>query len=443
MKTPTFKVAFIDDEEQILKALRRSMRKQPIECQYFRNAKALLAELSNSEFDVIVSDMRMPDMDGAKLFEELENRGDPAIRVLLTGHSDQADTVKAINDGQIFKYLNKPWSDEVLFETIKDAIRMRFSQKEQERLQEVTKEQNVLLKDSYHFMEKKVDTANAELDQTMDMLEVAYKETKVAIDQCVRLLADSLSKRVSPFPGYNSEVAQFSVILAKQLELSEPSIKSLEYAALVNDIGKVEFPDHLLSPDAEMTRLQLKEFKKHPILADHMLLSVDYLHDAGRIVRQHRERWDGRGYPDGLQADEIDIEAQLLSLAVDFIVMVREYERKGEEGLDQAKIDIAKRFGQHYLPSLARPFEISCEIYKDSRHSPYEEIVKLVDCTEGKTLTRDLQSKGGVLLVTKGTELTEKLLDRLKKVQAFEDTEYLLHIFVSSLEHEEIDPDDD
>ncbi len=422
-------IAFIDDEVQITRALQRTLRKEPYQCFFYNSAAEFLADIGAHEFDVVVSDMRMPDMDGAELFKTLIERQHPAIKILLTGQADQQDTIKAINDGGIYRFLAKPWSDEELLQTLKEAVQLRISQKKRNKIQKLTSVQNKILKSSKETLTQKVEAQSAELEQTMGMYEEAYKETRVAVDQCVRLLSDSLNKRVSLYTGYNAEVAQFAGFMADFLKLETDRSKNLEYAALLNDIGKAEFSNEILQTSPElMSKPQRSEFQKHPELAQAMLTSVGYLQESANILLMHRERWDGRGFPHHLVGAQISEEAQVLSVSVDFITCVHQQQALGENAIPTVAEELKSRFGQFYAANFYEAFANAVKQYRQVSTVLGEEVLRLEHCSEDLVLTRDLLSKGGLTLVTKGTHLTNKLIERLKRVAELEEAIYLVHV---------------
>lgn len=118
----TAKVLLVDDEENILRSLQRILRREPWELTTATSGEEALAILANDKFDVIISDARMPGMDGPTLLAEIRKKYPWTIRILLTGYADINSTVKAINDGQIYRYISKPWDDDELRLIIRQAL---------------------------------------------------------------------------------------------------------------------------------------------------------------------------------------------------------------------------------------------------------------------------------------------------------------------------------
>lgn len=135
-------VLFVDDEPSILSALRRLFRPRGYRILLADSGEAGLAMLENEPVDLVVSDMRMPEMDGTALLEQVRERWPTVGRILLTGYADVGSTVAAINRGQIHRYVAKPWDDRELLMCVHDGLERRRLEKENRALLELTRTQN-------------------------------------------------------------------------------------------------------------------------------------------------------------------------------------------------------------------------------------------------------------------------------------------------------------
>lgn len=140
--TEPLRVLFVDDEENILRALHRLFRKEPWELAFAGSgAEALARGETEGPFDVVVTDQRMPGMTGAELLQEVRRRWPHAIRLILSGYTDVQAVLDAVNQGAIYKFLTKPWDDDVLRETVREAVEVVRLRRENERLQETVRSQ--------------------------------------------------------------------------------------------------------------------------------------------------------------------------------------------------------------------------------------------------------------------------------------------------------------
>jgi response regulator RpfG family c-di-GMP phosphodiesterase len=171
-------VLFVDDEPSILSALRRLFRPQGYTILTAESGAAGLAALEQQPVDLVVSDMRMPVMDGAQFLEQVRSRWPEVMRILLTGYADVTSTIAAINRGEIFRYIAKPWNDEEIILTVREALEHRRLKAENTRLLALTRAQNEELLRLNTGLEAQVASRTAELSQTLAMLETSHGDRK-------------------------------------------------------------------------------------------------------------------------------------------------------------------------------------------------------------------------------------------------------------------------
>lgn len=134
--------------------------------------------MATQPVDLIMSDARMPVMDGATLLAETHRLYPATSRILLTGYADLTMIIKAINEGQIHRYISKPWNDEEMLLVLRQSLEHQHSDRERLRLEQLTLQQNDQLKALNATLEKRVLARTSELQQTADMLDLAYDELK-------------------------------------------------------------------------------------------------------------------------------------------------------------------------------------------------------------------------------------------------------------------------
>ncbi len=139
------KILCVDDEPNVLSALRRMFSLEGCQISVAEGGQAALQAMANETFDVIISDMQMPEMNGAQLLQQVRAQWPETMRIMLTGTADLANAVAAINQGEIYRYVSKPWSDEELMGIVKSAVAFANLAKERQRLTELTQTQNKAL----------------------------------------------------------------------------------------------------------------------------------------------------------------------------------------------------------------------------------------------------------------------------------------------------------
>ena len=172
------KVLLVDDEESILNSLRRLLRSQPYDVLLATSGAQALEILTQQPVDLVMSDARMPNMDGATLLAHVHELYPATTRIMLTGYADPAAIIKAINEGRINRYISKPWNDDEMLVTLRQALEHQHSERERQRLEQLAQVQNDQLKLLNSTLEKHVAARTAELQQTADMLDLAYEELK-------------------------------------------------------------------------------------------------------------------------------------------------------------------------------------------------------------------------------------------------------------------------
>lgn len=156
-------------------------------------------------------------------------------------------------------------------------------------------------------------------------------------------LANSLEKKDKYTKNHCERVTKYSLAIAKKMGLNKEELLGLEFAGLLHDIGKIEIPSEIINKQGALTEEEYKIIKKHPELGFELLKNLTFLDSSSRILLQHHERVDGKGYPYGLEADEIDKLAKILAVAdaYDAMTTVRPY-RKGKLNNEQAIMEFKR-----------------------------------------------------------------------------------------------------
>ncbi len=234
LPVPPATILCVDDEANILAALRRLFRPAGYKVLLGNSgAEGLqLLEAENGEVDVVISDMRMPEMDGARFLAQVRARWPKAARILLTGYADIESTVAAINQGEIYRYIAKPWNDSEVMLTVKDVLERKALEREKARLEELTRRQNEELKSLNASLEEKVQARTQELA-------LANEKLKTSFMTSIRVFANLIELREGRMAGHSRRVADLSRKTAKQMNLSPRDSQDVFLAGLLHDIGKL------------------------------------------------------------------------------------------------------------------------------------------------------------------------------------------------------------
>jgi response regulator RpfG family c-di-GMP phosphodiesterase len=406
---------FVDDEPNILSALRRLFR--PLGYRIFTaEGGAQGLEIFEKEtIDLVISDMRMPVMDGAQFLEQVRLKSPETIRILLTGYADISSTIDAINKGQIYRYIAKPWEDNDICLSVRYALEQKVLAREKARLEELTRRQNEELKDLNSNLEAKVKARTEEVRQTMGFLEVAHERLKKSFLTSIRVFSNLMELREGEMAGHSRRVAELARKLAVRMGMSDAEAQDVMVAALLHDIGQIGLPDKLLHRQFNMlTGEERAAVMKHPVVGQAALMALEQLQGAAKLIRSHHERFDGQGFPDSLSGLAIPLGARVLTVANEYDAAQQGYLTNKRLSAEAALAYIRESRGRRYDPQVVDAFVAMMS--SDGETAPRGQEIALppADLKPGMVLTRDLVMRDGLLLLAKDYILDETLVDQLK-----------------------------
>ena len=197
MTHPAHRVLFVDDEQHILNALERCLRKEPYQCSFAGSGAEALAMLSRQPFDIVVSDMRMPRMTGVELLKQVASQYPQTMRLVLSAWADSNDILDAVNEGHIYRYIIKPWDDRALRTVLRQAVEVKALQVRNRELIEKLQRYN-------RELEQRVEQRTAELLKIRNMAEIGKYASQIvhnlnnplhAISGVIDLLRSNIKKQ--------------------------------------------------------------------------------------------------------------------------------------------------------------------------------------------------------------------------------------------------------
>ncbi len=426
---PPATLLFVDDEQNILASLKRLFRPLGYTIHTANGGAEGLSVLEKEPVDVVVSDMRMPDMDGAQFLEQVATRWPDTVRILLTGYADIASTVAAVNKGGIWKYINKPWDDTDLKQSVHNALERKFLVDENRRLEQLTRKQNEALRELNTGLEAKVAARVSEIQQMMDQLDLTHETLKKSYAQSVKVFSSLIEMRERNGRGHARRVAELAQKLAEKLGMSNADMQDVGYASLLHDIGKIALPDKLLAtPFSELQPTERLEVLKHPVIGQGVLMTLEPLQETGRLIRSHHELWDGHGYPDGLSGEKIPLGARILAVASDYDALQLGSLTATRMTPKNAHDFIVKNSGKRYDPKVVAAF--SGLTADNTLTAPVETGIKVTsrDLRAGMAISNDLVTKDGVLLLSRGYLLDEHLIAKIQSVEKSLAAEFEIYV---------------
>lgn len=432
----------VDDEKAITRALHRLFRKEGYHILTAESGLKGLEKLHQLEKPVsmIISDQRMPEMNGAKFLEKSKAICPEAIRYLLTGYSDLDAVMQAVNKGEIHRYLTKPWNDSDLLLQVAQSLEHYELVSENKRLTALTAAQNAKLSDLNKNLEGKVKERTAQVIAQNKALEKINRMLEASFMDSIRLLT-ALVEIIKPALGKQMRhVAQLSRKVAEEFRLSAAELDKIEMAGMIHDIGLLGLPDELQSKDVkQMSDEQYRLFREHPVIGSVILDSVDKLADVGELVLFHHEYVNGQGFPNGLRKSQIPLGSRIISAASDYLGITSTWPRDARKLVrytrryfdasvwksftvtDDPEVTIEEAAEKKLLIESNQKYDMDVvtaliKVIRKSKNIDPSYAINLKEIKAGMVLMEDLRLNDGRLLLTKGTKLKETTTQTIQSI---------------------------
>ena len=365
----------VDDEPNVLKSLRRLFRGADYVVHLAESGAKGLEVLEQESIDLIISDMRMPHMDGAEFLTQAATRWPDVVRILLTGYADIESTIAAVNQGKIYSYCSKPWEDKELKSLVAKAIEEKRLREERVQLFEIIHKQNAQLKDLNGNLEAKVEQRTGQLKTSFRQLDKAHGTLKKQYTDSIKTFAKIIEMRPGIRSGHSTYIANFSRLVAIKLGMSEIDTKSILYAGLLLQIGKMGLADELLSQAFfEMKAETRNSYLKHALEGESLLKEMVQLKDASTLIKYQFEHFDGSGFPDGLSNQQIPRGARILNVVRDYIAFLEGSMTGKSMSVEDVQERLIKKKDTFYDPVIVDTFLAVLKETKDENERPVVEI---------------------------------------------------------------------
>ncbi|HEY9792771.1 MAG TPA: HD domain-containing phosphohydrolase [Candidatus Obscuribacterales bacterium] len=321
MSDPLTKILVIDDEPANLRLLRRVLGDE-YEVFTAGGGQEGLAVLKQEDIALIITDQRMPGMSGVQVLEASMRIRPDAIKILLTGYTDIQALIDAINSGNVYKYIQKPWDAEDLKLTVKRAVETYNLRRRNEQLV-------------------------IQLKGALDQLETVSIGT-------IRALADALDAKCDYTSGHSLRVSRYALTIGKQVGMTDQELRDLEIAGILHDIGKIGVPESILWKPARLDPEEQKIMSIHPVRSAQMIEDIPVLKQSRLWVLHHHEYLDGSGYPDHLQGDDIPIGARIILVADAYDAMTSDRPYRKSIGYEKASAELLKYSGRQFDQQLVK-----------------------------------------------------------------------------------------
>lgn len=333
-----YTILVVDDEQDNLQLFVRTLR---------RNYNVLKANsgleglevLKNEKVDMILSDHKMPVMDGSEFLKNSIEIIPDAIRILVTAFADSEILVGAINDGKIHRYVRKPWTPPELLNIVEACF--------------------------------EVYQLNIDNQKLAGDLKELFSGTISAI-------MEALDAKDTHTSGRSKRVTYFALRIGQKMGLSDEKLSELELAGLLHDIGMIGVPANVLSKPGDLSEEEYEQVKGHLTIGIKILSEIKQLHHVIKIVECHHEYYDGKGYPHGLQGEEIPVESQIIAVAdaYDGLTSERAYRKSMQhaEAVNLIKSASGSQFNPKVIEAFVKSIDQASQEIKDFEENKLTDI---------------------------------------------------------------------
>jgi putative nucleotidyltransferase with HDIG domain len=301
---------FVDDEQGVLNSLNRLFIDSGIEIFTAQSGVDGIEILKNNQISVIISDNRMPVMTGIEFLQKAKNISPDSVRVLLTAYADLNAAIDAINKGEVYKFVTKPWDDGELKDIVLNAIKRH---------------------------------------EVITSLRRADEPALLALAQTIEL-KDYYTR------GHCDRVANYAISIAERFGLDGEMQKHILHGGWLHDAGKIGVPETVLNFQGKLSAEQFEIIKNHPAWGAEVAKTAHLPMPVVNIILYHHERYDGKGYPFGLKAEEIPLEARIVSVADTYDALTSDRPYRGRMPYEKAQVVLIESKGLHFDPNIVDIF---------------------------------------------------------------------------------------
>jgi putative two-component system response regulator len=323
----SWKILVVDDEDVIRRLLCQKLTSEGYTCEQAGNARLAMEKMHEKAADLAILDIMMPGGSGVELLPELKKEYPDTIVIMATAVGDADTAIKCVRLGA-YDYFTKPYNLDEVAISVKRALNTRR-------------------------LELEVLDYQAHLEEKVNVLADKIRDSFMNAVTSLALALDAKDEYTS---GHSGRVSEISVIIARELGMESAAIESVQLAGLIHDIGKIGVKEAVLNKPGKLTPEEFEHIKTHPVIGERILKPIVEDKEILEMVRMHHERYDGKGYPDGLSGDQIPTGARIMALADAYDAMTSDRPYRKSLGIAVAVEEIKKGAGTQFSPDVVEAF---------------------------------------------------------------------------------------
>jgi response regulator RpfG family c-di-GMP phosphodiesterase len=408
-----YRILIVDDMEEIRDILQDAFKRAGYRCEIARDGIAATNLMSIYDFDLVITDLAMPKMNGHKLVQDILSKPMPPMVVVITGVADPRLVRDLILRG-VDDIMQKPVSPVLLVAKCAAMLERRGAYLQAGGAEANSPEMVAKrLASARHSLEQQLSQVTNSFQATITQLQNQQQEMEAGLMGSVRLFTSLLGKMGSTGSSHVGRVELIAVELGKLLGMGEDAARDLKLAALLHDIGQFGMPDDIRAASLwNMTEEQRKVFELYPDLGAALLGEVPGLQTVAASIQSHCENYDGSGFPKGLKGEAIPLPARILRISdgCDLAYMHRGDERP----IELLRDHLIEQSGIAYDPALvSRIMPMLTRVYRQFQGKP--ESMPASQVPEGHFLAEDVYDNMGHFLARSGVRVTFQLRQHLTR----------------------------
>ncbi|MHC4134278.1 MAG: HD domain-containing phosphohydrolase [Planctomycetota bacterium] len=343
-----YHILCVDDEPMIREILRETLEQEGHRVSEAENGQVARDKIDQDAFDLILTDVKMPVMDGFTLMKNLGDLTDEIPVVVITSFGDVDVAVDAIRLGA-YDYIVKPFNISQVTISVQRALERR----------RLLIENVQYKKDLEHkVVEKTIDLIkkNKKLEQQAKLLEGLLRDLRESYEATLDAMVSAIESRDCETKHHCRRVQAYAVMLAQRIGVTPEQLVDISYGALLHDVGKIGVPDSILLKPGRLSEEEWATMRTHAHIGHQMIRRIKFLKGAAEIVLYHHERWDGAGYPHGTSGEEIPLGARIFSIIDTFDAITSKRPYKEALPIQVARDEIQRCAGTQFDPRLVAEF---------------------------------------------------------------------------------------